>query len=460
MCGQEPNPFILPKAPATRISRLHNLIKKFSFSIHDSLRLRKGPGQSSPWWESNVLWGGAAIVFTVIAAMTKDLRWMLILAWPCFTMTLWKMTSMLAVKRSRKILTGIGTVFIAAGIYGLNVWLRPTPSPSTVVTTTSSTVAPIASKGSPRLEGLSMKIGGFITTGVEHDSTRIQVTVIASNDGDPTSAGDWNMKITTSNGTIQSRYAFGEPFTKGSLEIPRLDVALQQPIGLTREMPGYVSFIVPHVAQSTIDNLHKDTKASIIISVRDSKNREVYAERSISELWAERHVRQLAQVAQTPHSRESSPILTEEQIEAAVRKAIPQASQSTVLMKPDYGNLADRIREVEKRLQMEQNFHAAAFEHIRQSGGTDEERNAKINNRIIAMAESYRAMDKPKIIALRDECAALHIRSQELDEVLYEADHPGRVISGPNLPIEGNLGYWTGMIAGLDELARDVEANH
>ena len=87
--------------------------------------------QSSPWWESNVLWGGAAIVLTVIAAMKKDLRWMLILAWPCFTMTLWKMTSILAVKRSRKILTGIGTVFIAAGLYGLNVWLRPSPSPTT-----------------------------------------------------------------------------------------------------------------------------------------------------------------------------------------------------------------------------------------------------------------------------------------------------------------------------------------
>jgi hypothetical protein len=125
MCGQEPNPLIPPRASVALISRLRNLIKKFNFSIRDSLQLRKVPSQSSPWWESNVLWGGAAIVFTVIAAMKKDLRWMLILAWPCFTMTLWKMTSILAVKRSRKILTGIGTVFIAAGLYGLNAWLRP-----------------------------------------------------------------------------------------------------------------------------------------------------------------------------------------------------------------------------------------------------------------------------------------------------------------------------------------------
>jgi hypothetical protein len=142
----------------------------------------------------------------------------------------------------------------------------------------------------PKPRGLSMRIGGFITTGIEDDSTHIQVTIIASNDGDPTTAHDWNMKITTSGETILSRHAFGEPLAKRSLEIPRLDTVLQQPLARSSEVPGYVSFIVPHVAQRIIDNLYKDREAQIIVSVRDSNNREVYAERSLYELWSERHV--------------------------------------------------------------------------------------------------------------------------------------------------------------------------
>ena len=68
-------------------------------------------------------------MLTVIAAMKKDLRWMLILAWPCFTMTLWKITAALAVRRTRKIVTAAGTVVIAAGLFGLNMWLRPAQTP-------------------------------------------------------------------------------------------------------------------------------------------------------------------------------------------------------------------------------------------------------------------------------------------------------------------------------------------
>jgi hypothetical protein len=142
-----------------------------------------------------------------------------------------------------------------------------------------------------RAGGLSMKIGGFITTGVEHDSTRVQVSIIASNDGEPTTARDWNMKITTSNTTILSHHVFGERLAKGSLEIPRLDAVLEHPLATTSEAPGYVSFIVPNVAQPVIDNLYKDPKAKIIVSVRDSSNREVCAERRLFELWLERHVR-------------------------------------------------------------------------------------------------------------------------------------------------------------------------
>lgn len=137
-------------------------------------------------------------------------------------------------------------------------------------------------------KGLSLRIGGFITSGVDFDSTLVQVTVIASNDGEPTTASDWDMKIATANATITSHHAFGEKLVKNSLEIPRLDVSFQQPVGTVGEMPGYVSFIVPGVAQTAIDNLSQDRTATIIVSAM-ANGREVKAERNIYELSQEKH---------------------------------------------------------------------------------------------------------------------------------------------------------------------------
>jgi hypothetical protein len=137
--------------------------------------------------------------------------------------------------------------------------------------------------------GLSLKIGGFVTTGVSGDSTRVQVMIIAYNSGEPTTARDWAMELDTSTGAISAYHAFGEPFAKRSLDIPHIDAALQQPLGKATEMPGYVSFIVPHVAQSTIDLLYKDPIARIVVTAKDSSGREIRTERGVRDLWLERH---------------------------------------------------------------------------------------------------------------------------------------------------------------------------
>lgn len=50
-------------------------------------------GDKSPWYESGLFWGCAslagAIVLTVIAAMLKDLRWLLVIAWPLAGVSVW-----------------------------------------------------------------------------------------------------------------------------------------------------------------------------------------------------------------------------------------------------------------------------------------------------------------------------------------------------------------------------------
>src|ERR1035441_287140 len=55
-----------------------------------------------PWYESTALWGAlgaaVAIVLVVVAAMVKDLRWLLIVAWPFFCLAGW--AALRGVKRS------------------------------------------------------------------------------------------------------------------------------------------------------------------------------------------------------------------------------------------------------------------------------------------------------------------------------------------------------------------------
>ena len=57
--------------------------------IQEVYRLAHQPEPvSQPWYESGLLWGAlgmaVAIVLVVVAAMVKDLRWLLGISWPFF----------------------------------------------------------------------------------------------------------------------------------------------------------------------------------------------------------------------------------------------------------------------------------------------------------------------------------------------------------------------------------------
>jgi hypothetical protein len=47
----------------------------------------------SPWYESNVFWSptclAIGLIVSVIAIVKQDLRWLFLLAWPLFTLSLW-----------------------------------------------------------------------------------------------------------------------------------------------------------------------------------------------------------------------------------------------------------------------------------------------------------------------------------------------------------------------------------
>jgi hypothetical protein len=55
-----------------------------------------------PWYQSTLLWGCLAavltIVLTVMAAMLKDLRWLLALAWPFASIAVWETARTLGVR--------------------------------------------------------------------------------------------------------------------------------------------------------------------------------------------------------------------------------------------------------------------------------------------------------------------------------------------------------------------------
>ncbi len=82
-----------------------------------------------PWYEGTLLWGslGAAIaiILTVVAAMSKDLRWLLILAWPFSCLAVWAVLKVIPQRGLRWPLIIASSLLIAGGLYWVNVALRP-----------------------------------------------------------------------------------------------------------------------------------------------------------------------------------------------------------------------------------------------------------------------------------------------------------------------------------------------
>jgi hypothetical protein len=78
------------------------------------------------WYESNLFWGplslAIAAILTVVAAMKCDSRWLLWIAWPCFSLTIWWLA-----RRTKEVLivTVLGTLMVGFGLLWLGNWLRP-----------------------------------------------------------------------------------------------------------------------------------------------------------------------------------------------------------------------------------------------------------------------------------------------------------------------------------------------
>jgi len=120
-----------PPTPDGRFQNFRKLMEHLLGLVCGIFELRESALHSPPWFESNRTWGGGgiffAIVFTVVAAMKKDLRWMLILAWPFAVIALWTVTAAFRYRKVRVLLTVTTAILVAFGLYRLNVWLRPIP---------------------------------------------------------------------------------------------------------------------------------------------------------------------------------------------------------------------------------------------------------------------------------------------------------------------------------------------
>jgi hypothetical protein len=138
-------------------------------------------------------------------------------------------------------------------------------------------------------KGLSLRIGGFVLMEVNNSSTRVQLTVVATNDGDSTNVKDWKLIAHTSSGVLTSYHAFGDQLAKESLDVSRLDARLQGPIEDGAQIPGLVSFVFPHVQKKTFEDLRDDKSATLLLSVTNRFGKEISTERNIAEMAAERY---------------------------------------------------------------------------------------------------------------------------------------------------------------------------
>ncbi len=82
-----------------------------------------------PFYESNLFWGAIGlffgIVLTVIAAMQKDLRWLLIVAWPFGCIAVFACARAISSGATRWILVIVGCFLIGGGLWELHTILKP-----------------------------------------------------------------------------------------------------------------------------------------------------------------------------------------------------------------------------------------------------------------------------------------------------------------------------------------------
>src|SRR5713226_9131687 len=80
-------------------------------------------GHYEPWYESSLLWGSVSLMvsvpLTVIAAIVKDLRWLLWLAFPFGCLAAWAFARPIETVRIRRAVVGLSSILIATGLWWL-----------------------------------------------------------------------------------------------------------------------------------------------------------------------------------------------------------------------------------------------------------------------------------------------------------------------------------------------------
>ena len=86
----------------------------------EHLPIQEAQPTIQPWYESGLLWGafgtGIAIVLVVVAAMVKDLRWLLWISWPFSCLGIWAMCRNIAQTVRRRTATITCSVIVGAAL--------------------------------------------------------------------------------------------------------------------------------------------------------------------------------------------------------------------------------------------------------------------------------------------------------------------------------------------------------
>lgn len=92
-----------------------------------------------PWYERGPFWGflslAFAIVLTVVAAMQRDLRWLLFIAWPCFVIPFWLMCREIRRVSIKWISVSALSVCAAVGLFAIG---GTAPKPAPILTNTKA----------------------------------------------------------------------------------------------------------------------------------------------------------------------------------------------------------------------------------------------------------------------------------------------------------------------------------
>ena len=126
---------------------------------------------------SNLFWGSAgttvSIALAAIACLEKDLRWLLIVAWPAAAVALWSLArSLYSARGEVKVFTVLGSLLAGAALLYLNSFIKPvTLLPSNEqarLEIRSIAAVPTSRYGSPALNVHFYNAGKFPATNVGH----------------------------------------------------------------------------------------------------------------------------------------------------------------------------------------------------------------------------------------------------------------------------------------------------